>query len=115
MDHLFATEAAWIDDAPNDRIKAIRQLITDYISVLLTTGVRPSEALQLTWGDVDFFRDQEGIRNMRVWVPDDTKTGKRDAVAFARGEVTVTAMALVRKPELNLDFGGFPGRSVAFR
>lgn len=77
-------------------------LTVDYVEVLLTTGLRPSEALKLKWGDIEFFKDADGIKNMRVWVADDSKTGKRDAIAFARGEMAVWRMALERmgKPEL---------------
>jgi len=99
IDILLASEAGWIEAGRNEKIRDIRRLAADYVSVLLTTGVRPGEALGLKWGDVEFFRDKDDIRNMRVWVADDSKTGRRDAVAFARGEVTVTAMALARDAE----------------
>jgi integrase len=116
IDQLLASEDDWIAAARNERDRAIRRLTADYVSVLLTTGLRPGEALKLKWGDVEFFRDADGIRNMRIWVADDTKTGKRDAVAFARGEVTVTAMALgrdaVRKRKDQPLFATLDGRTI---
>lgn len=97
---LLATADAWVNAARNDKIRAVRQLTTDYVTILFATGMRPGEALKLRWCDIEPFRDVDGVRNVRIWVAEDNKTGKRDPVARAYAEVTITAMALDRPPEL---------------
>ncbi len=101
---LLATANTWVDAARNDKIKAVRQLTTDYVSILFATGMRPSEALKLKWRDIEPFKDADGVRNVRIWVANDSKTGKRDPVTRAYAEVTIMAMMLDRlgKPELKL-------------
>ena len=99
---LLAMAGAWIDAARNDRIKAVRQLTTEYVSILLATGMRPSEALKLKWRDIEPFKDAKGVRNVRIWVANDTKTGKRDLVARAYAEATILVMTMDRKAGLRL-------------
>ena len=99
-DELLLTANAWVDAAPNDRAKPLRQLTTDYVTILFATGMRPSEALKLKWCDVERFTDAEGTRNVRFWVAQETKTGQRDPVVRAYAEVTITTMQIERKKEM---------------
>lgn len=96
VDALMVSAPAWIEAAPYKRSKPIRRLTTDFITLLFATGMRPSEAIKLTWGDVEFFRDEEGIKNLRLWVSDDTKTGKREVVALPGAEVVIMRMRAER-------------------
>ena len=96
---LLASADAWTDAATNKRTKAIRKLTTDYATILFATGMRPSEALRLKWRDIERFTSSDGRRNLRIWVADDSKTGRRDLVIRCQGEVTIMAMMLERKPE----------------
>ncbi|MCB4821233.1 tyrosine-type recombinase/integrase [Roseicella aerolata] len=96
---LIDTGSAWVAAGKTDEARALRQLTVDFVELLLATGMRPSEAAKLRWGDVEFFRDANGVKNLRLWVSDDTKTGKREVVALPRGERVVYGMALARIKE----------------
>jgi hypothetical protein len=62
--------------------------------------MRPGEALKLKWRDIERFTSADGRRNLRIWVADDSKTGRRDPVIRSHGEVTMMAMMLKREPDL---------------
>lgn len=71
-------------------------------AVLLTTGLRPSEALALTWGDVDLSRAELRVRrtlrrpkNGGAWLLEDTKTDKSRRAVPLLAE-TVDALARQR-------------------
>jgi integrase len=99
VEGLIDSGNAWVAAGQSKEVQAIRQLTVDFVELLFATGMRPSEAAKLRWGDVDFFKDANGVNTLRLWVSDDTKTGKREAVAMPRGERVVFSMALVRSKE----------------
>jgi integrase len=96
---LLAAGEAWANAAPNDKIRAIRQLTTNYATILLATGMRPDEALKLKWRDIERFTSADGRSNLCIWISADSKTGRRDPIIRAHGEVTIMAMMLEREPE----------------
>jgi integrase len=52
---MMAEMRSWIDSAPAARSKETRQLLFDYVSLLLETGARPGkELLNLKWKQVQF-------------------------------------------------------------
>ena len=100
VEALIDTGASWVEAGMTEDGQAIRQLAVDFIELLFATGMRPSEALKLRWGDVEFFKDPSGVKNLRLWVGSNTKTGKREVVALPRAERVVYGMALAREPKV---------------
>ena len=58
-----------------------REMIRNYVQFMGYSGLRPNEARQLRWCDVDFgFLDRDGKRQVLIQVSPTTKTGARSVV-----------------------------------
>lgn len=58
-----------------------RAMVRDYVLFLGYSGLRPNEARQLRWCDIDFdLLDENGRRQLLIKVSPTTKTGARDVV-----------------------------------
>lgn len=64
--HTFARR--WIKKAPHDRSRWHRQMAYNFILVMTNTGMRPSEARNLRWRDVEFHRDRQDRTVVRLSV-----------------------------------------------
>ena len=78
---LYTTMRSRITKAPDDRIKASRELLRDYVLILANSGMRVGEANNLRIRDVIPFTDDKGRRNFRFIVRG--KTGERDVILRA--------------------------------
>lgn len=59
-----------------------RKLLQIYIYWLAYTGMRTGEVLKLKHGDIDYgLTDEDATPVLRIVVPEDTKTGKRDVTS----------------------------------
>jgi integrase len=69
---------AYVLASKNDRQRAIRLLLHDYVVVLALSGLRVGEANNLLWRDVEPISDSDGRPNVQLHVRG--KTGQRIAV-----------------------------------
>jgi len=56
--HTFARK--WIKEASNDKEKWHRSMIYYFVLVMANTGMRPSEAKNLNWRNIDIRKDKQG-------------------------------------------------------
>ena len=73
------------DDEPVSFIHSLhryqRQMLRCYVQFMGYSGLRPNEARQLRWRDVDFdWIDEEGKRQVLLYVAPTTKTGEREVI-----------------------------------
>ena len=83
-------------EAPSPTIKAGRQLLIDYVAILLGSGMRVGEANNLRLRDVIPFKDDKDRSNYRLIVRG--KTGERDVIIRTIAARTVEKI-LVEKAE----------------
>ncbi len=60
-----------------------RKMIHNYILIMCGTGLRPNEARQMRWKDIEEFKS-DGKKHTMIHVRPSTKTGKREMVAMPR-------------------------------
>lgn len=65
---------------PNSFHRWHRELIRAYILFMGCSGLRPNEARQLRWKDLEFYTDPEGNEHVILHVSPTTKTGQRECV-----------------------------------
>jgi len=85
----------WQRDCPNEIWLHSRVLLTDYVLVLASSGMRAGEANNLKLRDVETFADGRGRRNYRFKVRG--KTGERDIILRAIAAKSVDRL-LGRRP-----------------
>jgi integrase len=68
------------DKRPNSMHKWQRQLIRAYILFMGNSGLRPNEARQLRWRDVEYFKGSDGETRLVLHIAPTTKTGSRECV-----------------------------------
>jgi len=54
--------------AKSDRVKADRMLLHDWLLIMANSGMRPTEAKNLRWKDVEYITDAEGSLIVSLWV-----------------------------------------------
>lgn len=57
-----------------------RELIRAYILFMGTSGLRPNEARQLRWKDLEDYIDPDGVEHLVLHISPTTKTGQRECV-----------------------------------
>jgi hypothetical protein len=79
---MLAYMETWQHGGTRDTEREIRQLLRDYVEMLLLTGMRHgTEAMGICWRHIEWHTDK-GIRYLRIWV--DGKTGGRLLIAKHR-------------------------------
>lgn len=79
---LLAFMQTWQNGGTRDSEREIRQLLRDYVEMLLLTGMRHgTEAMGICWRHIEWHTDK-GVRYLRIWV--DGKTGGRWLIAKHR-------------------------------
>ena len=78
---LLRTLIKWQRECPNETWLRARELLTDYVLVLASSGMRVGEANNLKRRDLETFEDDLGRRNYRFKVKG--KTGERDVILRA--------------------------------
>jgi integrase len=79
---LLTFMETWQHGGTRDTEREIRQLLRDYVEMLLLTGMRHgTEAMGICWRHIEWHTDK-GIRYLRIWV--DGKTGGRWLIAKHR-------------------------------
>jgi len=58
------------------------ELLRSYVLIMGRTGIRPNEARQLRWRDIDVHVDADGKKYLVLLISPKTKTGERDVVAL---------------------------------
>lgn len=71
---------------PNSMHLRHRELLRNYVLIMGRTGLRPNEARQLRWRDIDEHVDADGTKYLVLLISPKTKTGERDVVAL--GDLT---------------------------
>jgi integrase len=76
---LYRFMRKWHKTGKKERTRWIRELLRDYVLILVNTGMRfGTESQNLKWKDVELF-EQGGVNYLRFWVTG--KTGERELIA----------------------------------
>lgn len=78
--------------APDSRIKRTRQLLAYFIKIMLNTGLRPGEARNLKWKDIDWPADDDSADRVII-LHVAGKTGKREVVTLPGTNKELTNLA----------------------
>lgn len=66
---VLANLEEWIESAKNDRSKEMRQIMRDYIEILVDTGARPGvELLNVKWNQIDYEYKPTASKTGRILV-----------------------------------------------
>jgi integrase len=81
----------------------MRQLLRDYVELLLTTGMRSGrESMNMKWKHIEWYSDgKTDVRYLRIWVSG--KTGGRWLIAKHRAAEALTRLAQRQRVGANLD------------
>ena len=81
----------------------MRQLLRDYVELLLTTGMRSGrESMNMKWKHIEWYSDgKTDVRYLRIWVSG--KTGGRWLIAKHRASEALTRLAQRQRVGANLD------------
>ena len=81
----------------------MRQLLRDYVELLLTTGMRSGrESMNMKWKHIEWYSDgKTDVRYLRIWVSG--KTGGRWLIAKHRASEALTRLAQRQRVGTNLD------------
>jgi integrase len=81
----------------------MRQLLRDYVELLLTTGMRSGrESMNMLWKHIEWYTDgKTDVRYLRIWVSG--KTGGRWLIAKHRAAEALTRLAQRQRVGANLD------------
>ena len=81
----------------------MRQLLRDYVELLLTTGMRSGrESMNKKWKHIEWYSDgKTDVRYLRIWVSG--KTGGRWLIAKHRASEALTRLAQRQRVGTNLD------------
>jgi len=76
---LYRFMRHWHSKARLKKSRSIRELLRDYVLVIVNTGMRPgTESNNLKWKDIEEI-EQDGVKCLRLWV--NGKTGQRELIA----------------------------------
>jgi len=82
----------WVDGAMRGRATEMRQLLRDYVELLILTGMRHgTEAMRIRWRHCEWYVDTDGERYLRIWVSG--KTGERKLIAKHTAVAVLERMA----------------------
>jgi integrase len=79
-----------------------RELIRRYVLFMAASGLRPNEARQLRWRDIEPFTDEDGVEHQMLHVSPTTKTGHRQCVPLRITKMYLDALrehSLHTKPD----------------
>jgi integrase len=65
--------------APSELVRLERMLLHDWLLIMSNSGMRPTEAKNLRWKDVEFIEMEDGGHIVRLWV--EGKGKRRDLIA----------------------------------
>lgn len=77
------------EDGGNGMHRWHRQLLRNYVLFMCASGLRPNEARQLRWRDIDFHEDDQGTRHAVLHVSPETKTGERECIPLRNATVVL--------------------------
>ena len=76
---LYRFMRKWCKDTNRQDSLEMRELLRDYVLILVNTGMRPgTETYNLKWKQIEEF-ESDGVKFLRFWVSG--KTGKRELIA----------------------------------
>ena len=76
---LYRFMRVWCKDTNKESSLQMRELLRDYVLILVNTGMRPgTETYNLKWKQIEEF-ESDGVKFLRFWV--NGKTGKRELIA----------------------------------
>lgn len=101
--HLLDYMPKWCLLAERKNHTEMRQLLRDYVELLLTTGMRSGrESMNMLWRHIEWYVDgKTDVRYLRIWVSG--KTGGRWLIAKHRAAEALTRLALRQGVGANLD------------
>mgnify|MGYP006431238527 CR=1 FL=1 len=82
---LFRTSQKRMRQAQDQRVREQRQLLHDFVLIMVNSGLRPVEAHSLRWRDIEAFKSKEGRTYVRLWVRGKGK--KRETVPMTNTRV----------------------------
>jgi integrase len=93
----------WCLQAERKNHREMRELLRDYVELLLTTGMRSGrESMNMLWRHIEWYQDGKSeVRYLRIWVTG--KTGGRWLIAKHRAAEALTRLAQRQAVGANLD------------
>jgi integrase len=93
----------WCLQAERKNHREMRELLRDYVELLLTTGMRSGrESMHMLWRHIEWYQDgKTEVRYLRIWVTG--KTGGRWLIAKHRAAEALTRLAQRQAVGANLD------------
>ena len=88
--------------APSERVRLERMLLHDWLLIMANSGMRPTEAKNLRWMDVEFLKTEDGGHVVRLWV--EGKGKRRDLIAQPNARIYLERLKDRTKPESDEDF-----------
>lgn len=103
LKHLLEYLPKWCLMAERKNHIEMRELLRDYVEMLLTTGMRSGrESMNMKWKHIEWYTDgKTDVRYLRIWVSG--KTGGRWLIAKHRAAETLTRLAKRQRVGANLD------------
>ena len=76
---LYRFMRNWPENARTHKSRLIRELLRDYVLIIVNTGMRPgTESNNLKWENIEEI-EQDNVKCLRIWV--NGKTGQRELIA----------------------------------
>jgi len=93
----------WCQQAERKNHREMRELLRDYVELLLTTGMRSGrESMNMLWRHIEWYQDgKTEVRYLRIWVTG--KTGGRWLIAKHRAAEALARLAQRQAVGANLD------------
>ena len=103
LKHLLEYLPKWCLMAERKNHTEMRELLRDYVEMLLTTGMRSGrESMNMLWKHIEWYTDgKTDVRYLRIWVTG--KTGGRWLIAKHRAAEALTRLAQRQKVGADLD------------
>ncbi len=91
-----------IKQAPSERVRLERMLLHDWLLIVANSGMRPTEAKNLRWKDVEFMETDDGGHVVRLWVQGKGK--RRDLIAQPNARIYLERLKERSQPESDGDY-----------